>query len=225
MTVGARCHDTDDFCVAPDGDAFESLTNELRVRIKGELEPGERLLWAARSEPPFARPGVAFYVWSAISATLLVLGASGMMRALDRQRFDDGSAMTLGIFLVAVASLIGIGLVGNWISRIKQRSRDASVCYAVTERRAIIWNPEPRSNAVRIRTFPPGEIRNLVRVQTPDGSGSLLFGPRAIESAEGGLNWSQDGFRYIRAVRRVEQLVRNHLVDGAPQVARPRENR
>jgi hypothetical protein len=137
-----------------------------------------------------------------------------MIRALDRQRFSDGSEMTLGIFLVAVASLIGIGLVGNWISRITQRSRDASVCYAVTERRAIIWSPEPRSNAVRIKTFPRGEIRNLVRVQTPDGSGSLLFGPKTNDSAEVSFDWSQDGFRHIRAVRRVEQLVRNNLVNG-----------
>jgi hypothetical protein len=63
MAVGARSYDVDDFSVAPDGDAFESLTNELRVRIKGELEPGERLLWAARSEPRFPRPGVAFSGW------------------------------------------------------------------------------------------------------------------------------------------------------------------
>ena len=43
--------------------------------------------------------------------------------------------------------------------------------------------------------------------QAPDGSGSLLFAPRANESIESfDANWSQDGFRHIRAVRRVEQM-------------------
>jgi hypothetical protein len=121
--------------------------------------------------------------------------------------------MTLGIFLVVVGSIIGIGLIGHVLSTIKQHFDDASACYAITERRAIIWTPDRRGNAVRIRTFPRGEIRNLVRVQTPDGSGSLLFARRACVSPEDfDVNSLEDGFRHIRAVRRVEQLVRSNLV-------------
>jgi hypothetical protein len=205
----------DDFSVAPTGDGFDSLTDDLCTRVKGELESGERLHWAARSEPPFVRFGIAFYVWSVITAILLGLGAVGIVRSLNRERFNDGSEMTLGVVLVVVASMFAIGLIGNWIGRMKRYRNDATVCYAITDRRAIIWTPEPKSNAVRIRTFPRGEIRNLVRVQAPDGSGSLLFAPRGIESTEDfDANWSQDGFRHIRAVRRVEQIVRNNLMNS-----------
>ena len=75
----------DDFSVAPMGDGFDSLTDELRARVKGELEPGERLLWAARSEPPFVRFGFAFYGWSVITVIMLALGALGIIRALNQR--------------------------------------------------------------------------------------------------------------------------------------------
>jgi hypothetical protein len=205
----------DDFSVASDACSFDSLADDLRARVKGELEPGERLLWAARSQPPFVRFGFGFYAMSAISSILLVLGTSGIVRALGRGRFNDGSEMALGMVLVVVASLFGIGLIGNWYSRIKRRTRDASVCYAITDRRAVIWTPESKGNAIRISTFPRGEIRNLVRLQTPDGSGSLLFNTRTSDSTDGiPVDWYLYGFRHVHEVRRVEQIVRNSLITG-----------
>ena len=73
------------------------------------------------------------------------------------------------------ASAVLLGLIGNWRSRAKEHERASRALYAITDRRAIIWSPEPKGNAVRIRTIPRGEIYNLVRLENPDGSGSVLF--------------------------------------------------
>ena len=63
---GAAHQGQGDFSVAPIGDSFDALTDELRASVKGELEPGERLLWAARSELTFLEGiGFAFLAFSA----------------------------------------------------------------------------------------------------------------------------------------------------------------
>ena len=118
------------------------------------------------------------------------------------------------LFLV-VAAVIVLSLIAYWRSVIKRRLRDANVCYAVTDRRAIVWTPEPKRNVVEIRTIPRGDIRNLVRVQAPDGSGSLSFaiGPKA-STADIDVEWRPLGFQHVPDVRRVEQIVRNNLMNS-----------
>jgi hypothetical protein len=191
-------------------DGFDLLSDELRARVKSELEPGERLIWADRSDPPLEPIGMGFYVLAAIAVISMILGTIGVLRP---NRRPDDSAFTFGLIAWSIAGLIVIGLPAKMVSRDKQRRRDRAVCYAITERRAIIWTPESKGNAVRIRTFPRGEIRSLVRVQHPDGSGSVLFNSEASdENFYVPIEWRSPGFLHIADVRRVEQIVRNNLI-------------
>ena len=107
---------------------------------------------------------------------VLVLGAAGVIRANQSFRFSDGTDMALGMIFLAVSAVMIVGLFANWRWRMKQHQRDSHVCYAITDRRAIVWTPEPSGNAVKIKTFRRGEVRNVVRIETPEGSGSVLFG-------------------------------------------------
>ena len=198
------------FCSAGSDDGFDSLSDDLRVRVKGELEPGERLIWAERSNPPLEPMGTGFYVLAAIAAILMVLGTIGMTR--QTRRADD-SAFAFGLIAWAIAALIVIGLPANVVSRFKKRRRDAAVCYAITDRRGIIWTPEAKGDAVRIRSFPRGEIRSLVRIENPDGSGSVLFGFGAGEAqADIPMEWHPHGFFHVAGARRVELIARNNLI-------------
>ena len=210
---GAAQQAPHDFSGSTSVDGFDSLTDDLRARVKSELEPGERLLWAARSEPPAVRFGFGFYALGVIAAVLLILGAIGMLRALDSGRSSDGSEVVAGMIFAGISSVIIIGLIGNRVSRVDQWSRAASVCYAITDRRAIIWTPVPKSNAVRIQTIPRGDIRSLVRVENPGGSGSVLFSTGGdSRSGEIHVDWYPHGFRNVPDVRRVEQIVRNTML-------------
>jgi hypothetical protein len=104
---------THDFSGSTTADSFDSLTDDLRARVKSELEPGERLLWAARSEPPAVRFGFGFYALGVIAAVLLILGAIGMLRALDSGRSSDGSEVVAGMIFAGISSVIIVGLIGN----------------------------------------------------------------------------------------------------------------
>jgi hypothetical protein len=210
---GAAHQRPDDFSVAPIGDSFDALSDDIRACVKGELEPGERLLWAARSEPMFQGVGFAFYAFSALTIILLSLGLIGMSRGLNRQRVNDGNEMVAGMVFAGGASAVLLGLIGNWRSKVKEHALASRSLYAITDRRAIIWAPEPKGNAVRIRTIPRGEVYNLVRLENPDGSGSVLFTSSKDDTTHHiDAQWYTFGFRHVADVRRVELLVRNNLM-------------
>ena len=74
-------------------DLSGGLNDELRARVKSELEPGERVLWAGRSFPPRTPPGPGYYLVGAAALALLVFGAINFAHALGHPRgiTDDGS--------------------------------------------------------------------------------------------------------------------------------------
>ena len=129
-------------------EAFDSLADDLRARVKGELEPGERLLWADRSAPTRSKAPDSCSARSVCSRWCwLVLGLIGMSRGWNRQRVSDGNEMFAGMAFTSLAFAIVLGLFGNWRSRSKERELAAEVIYAITDRRAIIWSPEPKGGA------------------------------------------------------------------------------
>ncbi len=191
-------------------DFSNSLDDELSALVKGELQPGERVLWAGRSRPPWKGPGVGSFLVGVVVVICLGFGAVNLAYGFGRPRFqpDDGSIF-LGSSFCVIGSLLGIGLIGSTLNRRAERRQSASVCYAVTGRRAIIWVPEAKSDSVRVHTFPAGQIRNIVRVQRPDGSGDLEFSGAGSESY---LYFCPPGFKGIPEVRRVEQIIRANLM-------------
>jgi len=188
-------------------DINDGLTEDLRARVKCELEPGERLLWAARSDPPIEPVGWGFYLCSAIA--LLFLGVSlgtsvlGYTDAQGHDHVGDHSAMMLGLMYFGYGCVFVIGLVLFWRSRLRERRRKANGCCAVTDRRVIVWAPETKGDAIRVQALARGQFRNVVRVERPDGSGNLEFCSDSHHCFT---------FEHVPEVRRVEQIVRNNLI-------------
>jgi hypothetical protein len=191
------------------------MDTDLRAILKGELEPGERLLWAGRSDPVADRFGLGFYFFSAIAMVLLVLGVVGIAPLLTAQRHHrfDEPPIGWGLIFVGFACAIVIGLIANWNSRRSEFRRKSNILYAVTDRRAIIWIPERKGHAIRIKAVQRGQVMTVERVQRPDGSGNLFLSTgRGHLSPEYEFDWHDFGFKDIHDVRRVEQIVRNNLV-------------
>jgi hypothetical protein len=90
----------------------------------------------------------------------------------------------------------------------------ANTCYAVTNRRAIVWTPELNSDAMRVQALGRPLLKNLVRVERPDGSGHLQFSDEPPDLEFG--YYHRFMFAHIREVRRVEQIVRNNLMMSEP---------
>ena len=208
---GSNGSQTGRFADPTDDDLTRDANGELRARIKGELEPGERVLWAGWSSPPLAPPGLGSYFVGAVSLVLLVFGAISCAHAVGRpMALPDENSMALGIVLCIVGILFSSGLIASFLARRNARRRGAGVSYAVTDRRVIIWTPEPNSDGIRILTMPGAQIRNIVRVQRLDGSGDLELFSTSQEISY--YYHSGPGFKHIPEVRRVEQIIRSNLM-------------
>lgn len=206
----ATSSDTAGFFAAGGDELGDGLDELLRARVKGELEPGERLLWAGRSIPPQPKPAMAHLVWFIVGMLFIGFGLFGIIHALStpRQPFNTGDqSMGAGLVFSLIGGIILTCTIASAVAKRMQAAREIGVSYAVTDRRAISWTPEESGDAVRVQSWLRGKIGDVSRVERPDGSGSLEFA-----LVTGSLHyWPSLVFKHIQEVRRVEQIVRHNL--------------
>ncbi|HWE40046.1 MAG TPA: hypothetical protein VG406_26075 [Isosphaeraceae bacterium] len=188
---------------------LDDLPDDLRARLKAELAPGERLLWAGRPSPKPVQVTKGYVI-----AALVALGLAALCVALlalpmpppDRfEQPDKGSRIVLALGIGFLALMIALLTVAVWNSKVAGARREARRLYALTDRRAVVWKPIPGSEAVTVTSYHPRQIEGLHRVENPDGTGDVLF--------SGSGAWGT-GFHGIADVRRVEDLVRMNLGHG-----------
>ncbi len=90
--VSAPAH-VDDFSLADSRELADDLNDDLRLRIKRELDPGERLLWAASSVVPPFHLGRGFLCLVAVALFLIVSGVSYVSYALWQPRRGEISCL------------------------------------------------------------------------------------------------------------------------------------
>ena len=205
---------SDDFSLAGGDEFGPGLAEDVRARVKAELEPGERLLWAARSSPPPATMGVGYFIAAGFALVFLALGILILGQAMSHSRaqFNRESEMPVGITVTLAGCLIVATAIGIRVSEVLAQGRQARSYYALTDRRAIAWIPEPKGDAIRVRSLPRGQIRSVTRIERPDGSGTLEF---ILSPGCPDYYFHGTGMVHIPEVRRVEQIVRNFLVTPA----------
>jgi hypothetical protein len=172
------------------------ITDDLRGRVKSELDPGERLLWVGRPEAARVHPFVEWGMW--ITGVLLV-----------------PCVMFAGVFPPSLIFVVycGLAFVAFSLNRWMERRRLAETLYALTDRRAIIWEPWTlKQGAFRVQTLSRGEVASLSRIEYEDGSGDIHFRVKGIDFARG-VQVGPTRFRGIVGVRGVENLVRRTLMD------------
>jgi hypothetical protein len=208
MSVGST-RDLDDGIFTAAANEFDGDVNEeLRARVKAELEPGERLLWESLSHPPRARIGAGILFLFATALVFLFFGVMAVGHSFGHVA-PDGGTMPLGIFLCTAGCLFLLGATSGWYSRRVERRDLSRVCYAVTDRRIVVWVPDSKQHATRVYTVPKGQVKNLVRVERASGFGDLEFSSGADHVD---FRWYPFGFKHIPEVRRVEQIIRNNLM-------------
>jgi hypothetical protein len=182
----------------------EALTDDLRDRIAAELEPGERLVWAAR---PKAGTGVGCGLKAILILGILPTAAgAGLILWAVQGRPDEFVAV--GVVLIAVGAFLTV--VTTWANRINRRMREGTL-YALTDRRAITWVPEYPAK-VAVKSFYPPDLRSVYRKESPDGSGDLILEEATTPGPKGVPATVAKGFLGIDRVREVEQLVRDTLL-------------
>lgn len=205
-------------------DELESLGDDDRsARIKAELEPGERLLWAGSSDPPPERFGWEYPLFGAIASLLFLLGTTALADAFGRfgRRPAEQSTVVGGLTFYGFSGAIVIALFANLIKGRAQRRAATNIFYAVTDRRTISWVPDVSLGGVRVRSLPRSQIVDVMRVQRADGSGNLEF---VCSEPASRYNFHSNEFKDIGEVHRVEQIVRKNLIASEETVKERERN-
>jgi hypothetical protein len=190
----------------------DALPEDLREVIKPELAPGERLLWAGRANERGSLGGIgllARVIWALGFLIVSTVCFAGLFGAFGRQFARiDGVTATIGLISGIIGFLFLISTLGSWVAGGAGRSIVQKRCYALTDRRAIVWIPRTGSRAVEVHSFARGRIKDVHRAEYPDGSGDVILTlqePRYDEVQSG-------SFLGVAEVRRVEDLVRRVLI-------------
>ncbi len=186
------------------------LTDELRSRVKSELEPGERLLWTGRNRIEQSAIGLGHFIAALIAAGLFVFTFLCLSFFNNRE-----SVAVLALVTGLIGFLVVVGLLGSIGDTSINRGRDRSILYALTDRRAIIWMPDYRPRGIAVHSIQRGELARVHRVEYSDRSGDLRFG---LVNPIPGLTTTE--FTGIPEVRRVEQIVRNNSISDEKRAER-----
>jgi hypothetical protein len=197
-----------------------SLPPELDDRVRREVRDGERLLWVGQPKSRrfllvsipivlFGIPWTGFAIFWVAMASSMVFGGLG-----QNQEVPGGFGLLFSCFpLFGIPFvLIGFGMLSApyWMWRHAKKT-----CYALTDQRAILWQPSFWSG-VEVRSYGPESLGKTVRTEYADGSGDLIFEEFVtIGSDSDGhrtRNTTRHGFHAIENVAQVDELLRKALL-------------
>ncbi len=190
----------------------DEMDDELRALVKPELEVGERMLWASRASlhrpSSFSDLGNRL-AWAAAFGIVCIACLSAFFGSF-RPGVDHlkGPFFWLGSLSGFICFVIITFCISYWFSDRTEFAKMANQCYALTDRRAIIWRRDPRTGGVEVFQFTPDKIRDVHRVEFPDGHGDVVF--RLPQNAIYGQH--PGAFQGVADVRLVEGMVRRVLL-------------
>lgn len=205
-----------------DGPLFDNncLPADLEDQVRSEMRDGERPLWVGQPKPGrFARqalPIVLFGIpWTAF-ALFWMAAASGMVFGGFGNNGAPGGFWAFDYFPLFGLPfvLIGLGMLSSpyWLRRQAKRT-----CYALTDRRAILWQAG-KFGSVTVRSYGPEALHKTHRTEYADGDGDLVFEEVVLVGRDSDryrtTNTTRHGFMAIGNVRGVEELLRRTLQTG-----------
>jgi hypothetical protein len=193
------------------------LSPELDARVRKELREGEQLLWVGQPLPRrFSRqalPIVIFGIpWTAFALFWMAMASGIVFGGFQAGNGAFGLVSLLFPLFGLPFVLIGIGMLSSpyWMRRRAMRT-----CYALSDRRAILWEPG-WSSSVEVRSYGPAELAKMRRVDYADGSGDLIFEEVVSVGRDSDghrtTHTRRHGFIGIDRVREIEELLRKALL-------------
>ncbi len=153
------------------------VSDGLRACLKAELEPGERLFWAARACPPpvptiDAFPAFFTALLCGLSgfALAVVFGVYGLVALGPRE-----AALVFGLGPAAIGFFILLALVGRRIGYLRTRWRLARTFYGLTDRRAIVGIDHGDGEPIWFSSLPFDAIHDTLCIEHQDGTGDVYF--------------------------------------------------
>jgi hypothetical protein len=181
------------------------LTDSMQQAVEAELGKDEQLVWTGRPQHGNV-PGPGIKTVMILGVLPISVGVGFFIWAAADRQGDTR------VGIAAFLTTLGLALLGLLLltMRTNRRIHERS-CYALTDRRAILWIPEAFGKVV-VRSLFRKELRGLYRKELPDGSGDLILEEVTTPNPTGMPVTSVKGFHRIERVREVEQLVRDTLL-------------
>ncbi len=190
----------------PEPTPLDDLSDDLRRWVKAELAPDERLLWAGYGETHRGTAGCGCL--NTFPAFLVILGAAGVLAtsATPELRASGNDFVRVSGLVSLVIGSVCLAWQGfSWLSRYLGGATHRRSKYALTDRRAILWLPQPR-RAVETHSILRGHVDHIYRNEYPDGTGDVRWSPLRMSVL------GPCGFEGIADVRRVEELAHRVLL-------------
>jgi hypothetical protein len=195
-----------------------TLPEHLRQRLEQHLQPGERILWCGRpaADVPLVRSLFVLIPAGVVLLAGLIWLLFGLAR-IGTHRFSSVD-VCFSLFLI-VLSAAG-GLLGfHWLWSALY------TCYAVTDRRALIWRRAWTGGPPRLEEYLPDGLGQMTTREKTARTGDLVF-QTVVEqytyTQAGQVRTTERtreyGFLGIDRVREIETLVRETLL-GPPDAA------
>ncbi len=188
-----------------------NLPPELDARVRSELQSDEQLLWVGQPLPGrFARAGCVMALFG-VPFTAFALFWMGMA---SMGGFAGGGLFACFPLFGLPFVVVGLGLLTSpyWL-----RQKAKRTCYALTGRRAIVWNAG-WFGSLEVRSYEPSQLTRIRRVEYPDGCGDLVFEEFTTFGTDSDghttSNIRRYGFMAIERVHEVEELLRRVLLSG-----------
>jgi len=199
-----------------------TLSPELEQRVQAELSGGERLVYVGQPKPELYRgPTVFLMIFGGcfagfaliffIVGLVMTVGAAGF----GAQMAGQGAGVLAGCFpLVFCLFSLPFLLIGGYMATapIWMPKRIRRIVYALTDRRALVLEPNWFGRNYTIRSYTREGLGRMYRTDRRNGAGDLVFEEfyTASTNSQGYSNTTrnQRGFMAIDRVRDVEELVR-----------------
>ena len=189
----------------------------MDVLVRSELSDGERLLWVGQPRPSRFAYGAIPIVLFGVPWTGFALFWIASASSFGGSNNVNGSPPGVGVFrffpLFGLPFvLIGLGMLSSpyWLWRQAKRT-----CYALTDRRAMLWKAG-MFGSVAVRSYGPEALDKVSRTAYPNGCGDLVFEEVVTigRDSDGNRTTSttRHGFMAIERVREVEELLRKALL-------------
>lgn len=191
-------------------ESFSILPTEIHAAISNVLRPDEGVTWIGRPIAGlYVRRYVPLYLFGIAWFGLAIYVMAGMSTATSRR---GERAVVPSLMVAGASSLLAVGVLGVPLLAWRKAKR---TCYALTNQRAIIFDPYWWSGA-EVHAFEPADLISMRgNVRFANGRGDLVFDQVEHVQSDDHTVILDRGFLSIENVKRVEEAVREMVAESA----------
>ncbi|KNY26494.1 hypothetical protein [Pseudobacteroides cellulosolvens] len=177
---------------------YNILSYEEQRLINGELNVGERVIWA--DKPVLGSlffKSFAIYLFAIPWTTFSLFWMYGASKGSFIFSLFGVPFVLIGLYMLCTPFI--------------NKNAEKRTIYIVTNQRAIIYK---YGRKIKVKSFFPNQVANIERYQNKNGTGNIIFSSEVIYNSDGERSTNQVGFIGIKDVKKVEDIINRELLSS-----------